>query len=169
MKDLRDYIRDIHDFPKQGIIFKDITPLLKEQKAFARVLDIFHERYKDSKIKYVVGIESRGFIIGSALAAKLGVGFIPIRKKGKLPYKTISESYQLEYGTDSIEMHEDAIEKGDRVLLVDDVLATGGTMLAAAKMLKNAELIDIAVLIELTFLEGRKKIEGYPLFSLISY
>jgi len=169
VRDLKDFIRDVPDFPKKGIIFKDITPLLKDAQALARVLDIFYERYKDCRIKYIAGIESRGFIIGAALSAKLGVGFIPIRKKGKLPYQTVSETYQLEYGTDVIEMHKDAIEKGDRVLLVDDVLATGGTMLAAAKMLKDAELVDIAVLIELSFLEGRKKINDYPLFSLISY
>lgn len=171
MSALSKYIRDINDFPKKGIVFKDITPLLKSAQAFGEVCNIFREQYKDNKIDYVAGIESRGFIIGAALAIQLNAGFIPIRKKGKLPYTTVHQTYELEYGADSIEMHVDAVEKGDRVLLVDDLIATGGTIKAAADMIvaTGADLVDIAVLVELKFLNGRKKLGKYPLYSIITY
>lgn len=171
MHELRQLIRDIPDFPKPGIIFKDITPLLKDAKAFATLIDTFYAQYKGKNIQYVAGIESRGFLIGSAVAYKLNAGLIPIRKKGKLPYKTITASYGLEYGSDTIEMHEDALSKGDRVLLIDDVIATGGTLLASAQMIEKlgATVVDIAVVIELAFLEGKSKLQKYHLNSLISY
>ncbi|MEW6535440.1 MAG: adenine phosphoribosyltransferase [Candidatus Auribacterota bacterium] len=171
MSSLSDYIRDIPDFPKKGIIFKDITPLLKSHQAFSTVMNTLYELYKNKKIDYVAGIESRGFIIGSALANKLGAGFVPIRKKGKLPYKTISLTYDLEYGSDTIEIHEDAFAPGDRVLLVDDLIATGGTLKAAAELIGklDANLIDIAVVVELCFLKGRETLGSYPLYSLLTY
>ncbi|MDX9702252.1 MAG: adenine phosphoribosyltransferase [Candidatus Auribacterota bacterium] len=171
MSVLTKYIRDIKDFPKKGIVFKDITPLLKNPQTFAEVNRILFEQYKQSKIDYVVGIESRGFIIGAALAVQLKAGFIPIRKKGKLPYKTIQKTYDLEYGTDIIEMHVDAVKKNDRVLLVDDLIATGGTLRACAELVasQGAELVDIAVVVELEFLKGRKTLNPYPLYSIIKY
>ena len=171
MQGLKDCIRDIADFPKEGIIFKDITPLLKSPSAFSEAIDMFYERYKDKVIDYVAGIESRGFILGSALALKLNKGFIPIRKKGKLPYKTVSESYDLEYGVDTIEMHADALTQGNRVLLVDDLIATGGTLKASANLItsQNAKVVEIAVIVELEFLKGKDKLNDYPLFSLIKY
>ncbi|HIP92866.1 MAG TPA: adenine phosphoribosyltransferase [Desulfurobacteriaceae bacterium] len=171
IKQIYNLIRDIPDFPKPGIIFKDITPILKTPWAFQKVIDYLANRYVGKKIDLVVGIESRGFILGSALAYKLGAGFVPVRKKGKLPYKTISVTYELEYGTDSIEMHIDAIKKSDKVILVDDVLATGGTMNAAISLVEKlgGEIMGIDFLLELTFLGGRKKLEdrGYSVFSLI--
>lgn len=171
MSSLSKYIRDINDFPKKGIVFKDITPLLKNSRAFAEVNRILYEQYKQNKIDYVAGIESRGFIIGAALALQLKAGFIPIRKKGKLPYKTLVKSYDLEYGTDTIEMHADAVKKNERVLLVDDLIATGGTLRAAADLIteQGAELVDIAVVVELGFLKGRKALGNYPLYSIIQY
>ncbi|MCD6460869.1 adenine phosphoribosyltransferase [bacterium] len=171
MPDIKKYIRDIPDFPKKGIIFKDITPLLKDPAAFSEVIDIFYQRYKDKNIDYIAGIEARGFIVGSALALKLNKGFIPIRKKGKLPYKTVSADYDLEYGIDTIQMHCDALEKGNRVLLVDDLIATGGTLEAAAKMIgqQNADLVEIALIIELEFLKGKDRLTDFPVFSLIKY
>ncbi len=171
IKNIYALIRDIPDFPKPGIIFKDITPVLKTPWAFQKVIDYLANRYVGKKVDLVVGIESRGFILGSALAYKLGAGFVPIRKKGKLPYKTIKASYALEYGEDSIEIHIDAIEKGQKVVLIDDVLATGGTMSAAISLVEElgGEILGVDFLLELTFLGGRKKIEnrGYPVFSLI--
>lgn len=171
MNKLQSFIRDIPDFPKKGIIFKDITPLLKDPTAFNTVLNTFYELYRDKKVNYIVGIESRGFIFGAALASRLGIGFIPIRKKGKLPYKTVSNTYDLEYGSDTIEMHADALSKKDRVVLVDDLIATGGTLKAAADMIVSmkAELVDIAVLIELSFLKGREKLNKYPMYSLMKF
>ncbi|MFH1777703.1 MAG: adenine phosphoribosyltransferase [Candidatus Omnitrophota bacterium] len=171
MKDLKEYIRDIPDFPKKGIIFKDITPILKDKAAFKQTIDAFAEKVRGMEIDYIVSIEARGFILGSALAYKLGTGVIPVRKKGKLPYKTIKAEYALEYGTDVLEMHEDAVSLGDRVLIVDDVLATGGTALAVSEMLteKQAEIVGISFLIELGFLNGIDKIKGYPVTSLIKY
>ncbi len=171
MSALSKYIRDVVDFPKKGIVFKDLTPLLKNPQSFSEVNRIFYEQYKQNKVDYVAAIESRGFIVGAALALQLNAGFIPIRKKGKLPYKTVSKTYDLEYGTDTIEMHVDAVKKNDRVLLVDDLIATGGTMRAAADMItqQGAELVDIAVIVELAFLEGRKVLKPYPLYSIIQY
>jgi len=168
---LKNSIRDIPDFPKKGIIFKDITTLLKDADAFKESLDALCERYKDKQIDKVVAIESRGFIFGGALAHKLGAGFVPVRKKGKLPADTLQATYELEYGTDTLEVHKDAISSGEKVLLIDDLLATGGTASAVAGMLKDmgADIIDIAFLIELTFLNGRSKLKSLPVFAMIKY
>jgi adenine phosphoribosyltransferase len=171
MEELKKLIRDVEDFPKKGIIFKDITTLLNDKNGFKKVIDLFYERYKDKKIDYVIGAESRGFIFGTPLAYKLNAGFIPIRKKGKLPYKTHSISYDLEYGQDTLEIHEDAAIKNSNVLLIDDLLATGGTAKAMIDLTKklNVNIIEISFLIELKFLEGSKKLDNFPYFSLLSY
>jgi adenine phosphoribosyltransferase len=170
-EELKNRIRDIPDFPRKGIIFKDITTLLKDHQAFKKAIDLLARKYAKEHIDTVVAVESRGFIFGSVLAYKLGAGFVPVRKKGKLPYKTKSISYQLEYGTDTLEIQKDAIESGSRVLIVDDLLATGGTINAVAKLVKGfkAEIAGVAFLIELTFLEGKKKIKGLPVTSIIEY
>ena len=169
--DLKQHIRDIPDFPKKGIIFKDISTLLKHKGAFKKTIDSLALKYKDKKVEYVVGVEARGFIFGAALAYKLGAGFIPVRKKGKLPYKTKSVTYQLEYGSDTLEMHEDAIVPGSRVLIVDDLLATGGTVKAVIELLRSqhAKLVGVAFIIELKFLKGKSKLKGFPVHSLIQY
>ncbi|TXJ56140.1 adenine phosphoribosyltransferase [Brachyspira aalborgi] len=169
--ELKDYIRSIQDYPKEGILFRDITTLLKDKDAFKLAIDKMAEQVKDKKVDLVVGAESRGFLIGSALAYKMNCGFIPVRKKGKLPYKTISEEYALEYGTDTLYMHEDAIKKGDNVLVVDDLIATGGTALAMIKMVEKlgGNVIGSSFLIELEELNGRKEIEKYPINVLIKY
>jgi adenine phosphoribosyltransferase len=169
--DLKKYIRDIPDFPKKGIIFKDITTLLLHKDAFKKTIDVFVSRYKDKKIDKIVAVDARGFIFGGALAYELGAGFVPVRKKGKLPYKTISADYELEYGTDTLYAHEDGIVKGERVLLVDDLLATGGTAKAVCDMIKllGGEIVELAFLIELAFLNGRDKLKGYPVYSQILY
>lgn len=170
-KDLTAFIRDVPDFPKSGILFKDITPLLNNPQAFSRTIDLLAEGFKGEKIDRIVAVESRGFIFGAALAVKMGAGFVPVRKKGKLPYKTRSVSYALEYGTDTLEIHEDAIPAGSRVLIVDDLLATGGTVEAVVKLLKDfkADLLGAAFVIELTFLNGRQKLAGVPIHCLIQY
>jgi adenine phosphoribosyltransferase len=165
-------IRDIPDFPKPGIIFKDITPVLKDPVLLNQVVDYFYYQLKDKKVQYIVGIESRGFILGSALAYKLGVGFVPIRKKGKLPGLVERHEYDLEYGTDTIEIHTDAIEAGSRVVLIDDLLATGGTALASCKLLQklNADLVAIMFMIELEFLKGREQLpQNVHLHSMIQF
>ncbi len=169
--DLTNYIRDIPDFPKPGIMFKDITPLLGDGPAFRKAVDMLAERAADQKITKIVGIEARGFIFASALAYKLGIGVVPVRKKGKLPYTCISESYELEYGIDCVEIHEDGVTAGERVLVIDDVIATGGTLAAACRLVKLAggEVVEAATVIELTFLPGREKLEGVPFVSLIQY
>ncbi|MBI5416826.1 adenine phosphoribosyltransferase [Candidatus Poribacteria bacterium] len=169
--DLKKYIRDIPDFPKKGIIFKDITTLLMNGKAFEYVIDQLANHYKNKKIDLIVGVESRGFIFGATLAYKMGIGFIPIRKPGKLPYKTIKATYSLEYGTDSIEIHEDAIKKAQHVLVVDDLLATGGTAGAMVDLVKKlgGEIAGVTFVIELTFLNGKDKLKGQDIFSLIKY
>jgi len=169
--ELKDYIRNIKDYPKEGILFRDITTLLKDKDAFKLAIDKMAEQVKDKKVDLIVGAESRGFLIGSALAYKMNSGFIPVRKKGKLPYKTISEEYALEYGTDTLFMHEDAIKKGDNVLVVDDLIATGGTALAMIKMVEKlgGTVIGSSFLIELEELNGRKEIEKYPINVLIKY
>lgn len=169
--ELKDYIRNIKDYPKEGILFRDITTLLKDKDAFKLAIDKMAEQVKDKKIDLIVGAESRGFLIGSALAYKMNCGFIPVRKKGKLPYKTISEEYALEYGTDTLFMHEDAVKKGDNVLVVDDLIATGGTALAMIKMVESlgGNVIGSSFLIELEELNGRKEIEKYPVNVLIKY
>lgn len=168
---LKKYIRDIPDFPKKGILFKDITTLLKDAEAFKKALDILYIRYKDKKIDKVVAIESRGFIFGGALADRLGAGFVPVRKKGKLPAETISVTYQLEYGSDTVEVHRDAIKRGERILLIDDLLATGGTASGAAELIEKmgGEIVEIAFLIELEFLRGRDKLKDYEVFSILKY
>ena len=169
--ELKNYIRNIQDYPKEGILFRDITTLLQNKDAFKYAIDKMAEQISSEKIDYIVGAESRGFLIGSALAYKMNSGFIPVRKKGKLPYKTISEEYALEYGTDTLYMHEDAIKKGERVLIVDDLIATGGTALAMIKMVERLEgiVVGSSFLIELKELNGRKEIEKYPVNVLIQY
>lgn len=171
MEDLKKKIRDIQDFPKPGIGFKDITTLLRDASSFNRAVDIMAHRYIDSKVDVVLGIEARGFIIGSALAYKLNKGVILVRKPGKLPYKTHSVSYDLEYGTDTLEIHQDAVDKGQRVLIADDVLATGGTVRAVIDLINKmgGSVVECAFLAELTFLEGRKKLEDTSIFSLIKF
>lgn len=163
-------IRNVKDFPKPGIVFRDITTLLKDPRSFAAVNEIFGKRYRDSRIDKVVGIESRGFIFAASLALQLAAGFVPIRKKGKLPAQAIREDYALEYGTDTIEIHSDAISKGDRILLHDDLLATGGTIAAAARLVERlgGTIVEIAFLIELAFLKGRRNLEGREVFSVIT-
>ena len=164
-------IRNVPDFPKKGILFRDITTLLKNKGAFHRFIDLMVERYKNQRIDKVVGIESRGFIGGAALAYALGAGFVPIRKPGKLPADKIRQEYQLEYGTDAIEIHRDAIAKGERVILHDDLLATGGTILAACKLVEQlgGTIVGLSFLIELSFLQPRKRLSQYDIFSLIMY
>ncbi len=168
---LKSSIRDIPDYPKPGIIFKDITTLLKDKKAFALAQQALIERYKDTSPDLIAAVEARGFIFGGALANALGCGFIPMRKPGKLPGATISESYALEYGTDSLHMHNDAVLKGQRIVLIDDLLATGGTLTAAAKLIDQAGGIvaGIGVVIELAFLDGRHRLKDYDVYSVISY
>jgi adenine phosphoribosyltransferase len=170
-KPLRDYIRSIPDFPKPGILFRDITTLLKNKKALKSAIDKLAGKYKDKKIDAVVAVEARGFILGGAVAHKLGAGFIPVRKKGKLPAKTSFVTYDLEYGTDTLEIHHDAINPGDKVLILDDLLATGGTVKAVIDLINQLQgkIIGIAFLIELTDLKGIDKLKGYPVFSLIKY
>lgn len=169
--DLKKYIRDIPDFPKKGIIFKDITTLLRDKKAFKQSVDSLAKKFAKEKIDYIVAVESRGFIFGGALAYQLGAGFIPVRKKGKLPYRTDSVTYDLEYGTDTLEIHEDAIEAGSRVLIVDDLLATGGTVRAVCDLLtrKGAAIIGVAFLIELGFLNGKNRLKDVPIHALIRF
>ena len=169
MHDLKSYIRDIPGFPKEGIIFKDITTLLRDGKKFREAIDRFAELLKGKEIDAIVSIEARGFIFGAALAYKLGAGIIPVRKKGKLPYKTYSVSYDLEYGKDTLEMHQDAFAKGARILIVDDLLATGGTCRAVADLIEKmgGRVTAIAFLIELTALKGREKLKEYDIISLI--
>jgi adenine phosphoribosyltransferase len=168
---LRQSIRSIPNFPKKGIVFRDITTLLKDQDAYQKTVDLFFKKYKKSNIDKIVGIESRGFIIGGALAYKLNVGFVPIRKPGKLPSETLREEYQLEYGNDAIEIHKDAIKPGERILLHDDLLATGGTMEAASKLVENlgGKIIAVTFLIELAFLNGRNLLSNYNVDSIIKY
>lgn len=169
--ELKKYIRSIPDFPKKGILFRDITPLLAEPKALAAAVDALCEGFASEAIKYVAAVEARGFIFGVSVAEKLGVGFVPIRKKGKLPFKTESVTYDLEYGTDTIEVHSDAVEPGAKVLMVDDLLATGGTMAAACKLIEKigGKIVGITILIELTGLSGRSKLGEYKINACISY
>jgi adenine phosphoribosyltransferase len=169
--DLKQHIRHVPDFPKAGILFYDITTLLRDPIGFKATVDMLSMPYLDQGIDAVIGIESRGFILGGAVAERIGAGFIPIRKPGKLPAKAIKESYDLEYGKDALEIHEDAIEKGQRVLIVDDVLATGGTAAAAAQLVKTlgGDLHGLAFLIELLFLNGKSKLSGERVFSVLQY
>lgn len=169
--ELSQFIRAIPDWPKKGILFRDITPLLARPGAFAGAIDALAAPFKDAGIQYVAAVEARGFIFGSAVAERLGAGFVPIRKKGKLPFQTTSITYDLEYGTDTLEVHTDAVEEGAKVLMVDDLLATGGTMEAAARLIEKigGRVEGIVFLIELTDLNGRAKLQGYKTESLICY
>jgi adenine phosphoribosyltransferase len=169
--DLKAQIRSVPDFPKKGILFYDITTLLRNPDGFSATIDALASPYANQGIDVVVGIESRGFILGAAVAERIGAGFIPIRKPGKLPSKARKESYDLEYGKDALEIHEDAVDKGQRVLIVDDVLATGGTAAAAAKLVRSlgGDLHGLAFLIELTFLSGKDKLPNERLFSVLQY
>jgi len=167
--DLTGAIRDIPDFPKPGIVFKDITPLLRNPAALSMAVELLTQPFRHMHVDVVTGAESRGFIFGTAVARNLSAGFVPIRKPGKLPYETKSASYQLEYGTDSLEIHTDAVKPGDRVLMVDDLLATGGTLAACCQRVEElgGQIVGISLLIELAFLNGRRKLEQYPFHSLI--
>ena len=170
---VRSTVRQVPDFPKPGILFLDITTATKDAKSMNLMIDFLYEKFKDEKIDYVAGIESRGFIFGAPLACRLNAGFVPIRKPNKLPADTIKESYSLEYGTDTIEMHADAVKEGDRVLVIDDLLATGGTAVAACNLVKKvgAEVVAAAFIIELDPLKGREKIEanGVKVVSMLNY
>jgi len=169
--DLRRFIRDIPDWPKDGILFRDITPLLADPEAFAAAIDALSAGFTEAGIEYVAAVEARGFIFGSAVAERLGAGFVPIRKKGKLPAQTESITYDLEYGTDCLEVHLDAVESGTKVLMVDDLLATGGTMAAACKLIERigGQVAGIVFLIELAALRGAEKISDYEVTSIISF
>ena len=169
--DLRQFIRDVPDFPKPGIIFKDITPLLRSHEALDYTSHALAGQFKDSDVTAVAGIESRGFIFGTGVARVLGVGFVPIRKPGKLPWKTRRGEYTLEYGSGVLEIHEDALTANDRVLIIDDLMATGGTAACATTLIRDcgATVVAAGFVIELTFLDGRKKLDGVPIHSLLSY
>lgn len=169
MIDLKKHVRDIPGFPKEGIIFKDITTLLMDSKALAAAVDGIADEYKDKGIDVILSVEARGFIFGAAIAYKMGLGLVPVRKKGKLPYKTHSVTYDLEYGQDTLEIHQDAFKKGARVLIVDDLLATGGTVSAVAGLVEKmgGEVAGIAFVIELLPLKGRERLKGYTVTSLI--
>lgn len=171
VEQLKTLVRDVPDFPQEGVLFKDITPLLADEIAFSTVIDLIVVHFGRGTVDKVVGIEARGFIIASPVAYHFGAGFVPVRKQDKLPYHTESAEYQLEYGTSVLEIHKDAVKPGERVLIVDDVLATGGTARAAAHLVERigGKVVGIACLIELTFLKGRERLEGYDLFTLISY
>ena len=171
IRELAARIREIKDFPTEGILFRDITTLLKDGRAWASVIEHLTERYRAAPVDVVVGVESRGFIFGGALARELGTGFVPVRKRGKLPARTIEEEYALEYGRDVLAMHDDAIRPGQRVLAVDDLLATGGTMAATLRLIERlgGQVVGVAFLIELAFLKGRERLRGHAIESLIVY
>jgi adenine phosphoribosyltransferase len=171
LEKLRAGVRDVPDFPKKGIVFKDITPILSDGSLFKTSIDVFIERCRGKKIDKIVGIDARGFLFGSAVAYELGVGFVPIRKRGKLPFKTEIAKYSLEYGEAEMEMHIDAMRPGEKVVLVDDLLATGGTSAAAAALIKKVggELVEAQFLIELEFLHGREKLAPTPVASFLKY
>src|ERR687895_1873009 len=168
---LKDHIRDIPDFPKPGVVFKDITPLLADKKAFSYTIDAIAHQFDRDEIDKVLGIEARGFMIAAPLAYRFTAGLIPVRKKGKLPWQVETEEYALEYGSDHLEVHRDAIVEGERILVVDDVLATGGTARATARLTERCggKVAGIATIMELSFLAGRERLAGYEFFSLISY
>ncbi len=169
--DIKAAMRDVPDFPKPGIVFKDITPILGDPELFAACVEIFVDRHRGKGIGRIAAIDARGFIFGGAIAKELGIGFVPIRKKGKLPYKSIEESYDLEYGSATLCVHEDAFEKGEKVVIIDDLLATGGTAQATVKLVEAAGgvVTSIDFLVELAFLNGREKLEGYEIFAPVVY
>ncbi len=170
---VKQIIRDVPDFPEEGIIFKDITPLLGDPAAFQKTINSLKDRYADKRVDVVVGVEARGFIFASALAYALGTGVVMVRKQGKLPYKTFQETYSLEYGTDIVEIHQDAFRSGQNILVIDDVLATGGTLAATLDLIRknfsNVTVVEAAFLIELDFLKGRGKLKNTPVHSMIHY
>jgi adenine phosphoribosyltransferase len=171
MEELKKRIRNIPDFPKKGIVFRDISTLLKDGQAFRKAIDTLYERYQNREIDLVVGTEARGFLLAAPLAYRLGVGVVPVRKPGKLPAETLRLEYQLEYGSDALEIHQDAIEPGQKVLVVDDLLATGGTIEATCRMVEKlgGQIVAVAFLIELDFLEGRKRLGEKEVYSLVHY
>ncbi len=171
MNDLKSIIRDVHDFPKKGIVFKDITTLLQDAKSYQRMVDLISHRYVGEHIDKVVVVEARGFIIGSALAYKLGAGVVLVRKPGKLPSETFSKTYSLEYGTDTLEIHKDAIKQGEKILISDDLLATGGTMAAVVDLVHGTggDIVECCFMAELEFLEGRKKLPEGKVYSLLKF
>lgn len=168
---IKKLIRDIPDFPKPGILFKDITPLLVDGEAFHRAIDLIAEQYQGKRVEQVVCVEARGFILGAPLAYRLGAGLVPVRKPGKLPYETIQTTYELEYGSDTLEVHTDSIPSGCNVLIADDLLATGGTVAGVVKLVEQlkGKIVGISFLIELEFLKGREKLKGHEVFSLLKY
>jgi adenine phosphoribosyltransferase len=171
VSNLDDLIRDIPDFPEKGVVFKDITPVLGDAKAFRALIDAMSEPFQDQGITKVAGIEARGFTLATPVADRIGAGFIPLRKPGKLPFETVKEEYELEYGIDALEVHTDAVFEGEKVLLVDDVIATGGTAQAAIQLLRRvgAEVVGLSVFIELVFLGGANKVDGVPIHALLRY
>jgi adenine phosphoribosyltransferase len=171
MEFLKNVIRDVPDFPKKGVVFKDITPILNDGEIFKEVVNHFTERYKTRTIDKILAIESRGFIFGASIASSLGIGFVPVRKPGKLPFKTYKEEYSLEYGKDAVEVHIDAVKPGENVIVFDDVIATGGTALATCNLVKKlgAKIIECAFVLELSFLKGRQKLSNYEVYSIIKY
>ena len=173
MESVQQIIRDVPDFPKKGIIFKDITPLLGDPVAFQKTINSLKDRYADKSVDAVVGVEARGFIFASALAYALGSGVVMVRKPGKLPYKTFQETYSLEYGSDTVEIHQDALRSGQNIIVIDDVLATGGTLSATLDLIrknfKNVKILETAFLIELDFLKGREKLKDTPVYSMIHF
>jgi len=168
---LKETIRSIPDWPIDGVVFRDLTTLMQDPKSFSYACDLLYDRYKDKGIDKIVGIDARGFVFGGVVAYKLGIGFVPVRKKGKLPGSTIQETYALEYGTDTLEIHEDAISPGEKVVIVDDLIATGGTVGAAVKLVKNlgADLLECAFVVELPDLKGRDQIDGCPVFAMVEF
>jgi len=169
--DLKETIRTVPNWPIEGVMFRDLTTLMQDPKAYKASCDILYDRYKEMKIDKIVGIDARGFVFGAVLAYKMDVGFVPVRKKGKLPYKTIEEEYDLEYGSAVVEMHEDAINKGERVLIIDDLIATGGTIAAAVNLVEKlgGEVVECAFIVELPDLKGREKIKGHKVFSITEF
>lgn len=168
---LKGVIRDVPDFPKKGIIFKDLTPVFQNKKVFKKLIGYFYKKFKNRKIDKIVCVEARGFLIGAPLAYKLGAGLIPVRKPGKLPRETYKVEYELEYGKDALEIHKDAINEGDKILIIDDLLATGGTVSAVAQLVEKSKgkIEAIAFIVELDFLKGREKLNKYKIFSIVHY
>ena len=169
--DLKDSIRSIPDWPIEGVIFRDLTTLMQDPEAYRNACDVFYDRYKNLNIDKVVGIDARGFVFGAVLAYQLNVGFIPVRKKGKLPYKTVSEEYTLEYGKNTVEMHEDSISQGEKVVIIDDLIATGGTIEAAVKLVKKlgGDILECGFIVELPELKGRDKIKDQNIFTICEF